>query len=445
MLQSLCLVVFKQDTFPWRSLNRKAHGSGCWLQIDFVFANEVNDMKKITIPVKCYTKMPSPYAGDRKPYKVRFLVSLKDVPPSLTEWMSTNPREQNLTSPVARAIAASIREDSRDFHMKNRGILLSAKTVEFIPEIEGATDGLASIVFDDPSIHGNVDGGHTLRLILASQSETGLPEQYVEFEVMVGLNDLLPIAEARNASVALDMRSMEELRGSFNVWKSLFGNIEVSGNRFFDRVELKMNQQLEETNRIDIRTVISIILMFNVDAFPHAEEMGKAEDMPVQMCGNPEAALKKFLALGDGDTEKRDESVMKMAPIVKDIVILWDTIEKELPLVKEKQYSQYKFATRLKTPRAMFSDMPTKYAVPQSIMFPVIAAFRALVEVGEDGSYSWAESPLDAWRANKKPLVNMVLDNLKSAKGNLSSIAKRPIYWSGFYSTVLLYKYHNQL
>ena len=401
-------------------------------------------MKKITIPVKCYTEMPNPYPGNREPYKVRFLVALKDVPSSLTEWMSTNPREQNLTSPVAKSIAASIREDSRNFHMKNRGILLSAKMVEFIPAVEGAMDGLVNIVFDDPSIHGNVDGGHTLQLILASQHEADLPEQFVEFEIMVGLNDLLSIAEARNSSVALDMRSMEELKGSFDVWKSLFENVEIGGDRFFSRVELKMNQQLEEANHIDIRTLISIILMFNVDAFPNTVKTRKIDEMPVQMCGNPQTALKKFLTLGGSDVKKRDESIMKMAPIARDIVMLWDVIERELPLVKEKQYSQYKFATRLKAPRALFSNTSIKYTVPQSIMFPIVAAFRSLVEVGEDTSYGWVESPLNVWQECKISLIDSVLGNLKSAKGNLASMAKRPIYWFGFYSTVLLYRYRDR-
>ena len=377
-------------------------------------------MKKITIPVKCYTEMPNPYPGNREPYKVRFLVALKDVPSSLTEWMSTNPREQNLTSPVAKSIAASIREDSRNFHMKNRGILLSAKMVEFIPAVEGAMDGLVNIVFDDPSIHGNVDGGHTLQLILASQHEADLPEQYVEFEIMVGLNDLLSIAEARNSSVALDMRSMEELKGSFDVWKSLFEDVEIGGDRFF------------------------IILMFNVDAFPNTVKMRKIDEMPVQMCGNPQTALKKFLTLGGSDVKKRDESIMKMAPIARDIVMLWDVIERELPLVKEKQYSQYKFATRLKAPRALFSNTSIKYTVPQSIMFPIVAAFRSLVEVGEDTSYGWVESPLNVWQECKISLIDSVLGNLKSAKGNLASMAKRPIYWFGFYSTVLLYRYRDR-
>ena len=406
---------------------------------------EVDDVEKIIIPVKCYTETPCPYPGTRVPYKARFLVALKDVPAALTRWMSTNPREQNLTSAVAKAISASILEDSRNFHMKNRGRLLSAQTVEFTPIAEKTTDGQVSIVFVDPSIHGNVDGGHTLRTILAAQNKAALPEQYVEFEVMIGLDDLVSVAEARNASVALDIRSIEELKGSFDVWKSLLGDVEIDGNRFFDRVELKMNQQMEERNHIDIRTLISIMLMFNEDVFPNTEGNLGWDGMPVQIYGNPEAVLKKFLMLGGGDPKKRDASILKMSPIVKDIAILWDTIEKELPLVRKKQYSQYKFATRLKDPKAMFSNAPIAYAVPQSVIFPVVAGFRSLVKVNEDGTYSWFEPPLNAWQENKESLVNTVLDKLKSTKGNLSSIAKQPAYWFSFYSILLIYRSRRQL
>ena len=54
-------------------------------------------METITFPVKEYTEMKSPYDG-AGPSKVRFFVRLSDVPEAITNWMSTNPREQNFLS-----------------------------------------------------------------------------------------------------------------------------------------------------------------------------------------------------------------------------------------------------------------------------------------------------------------------------------------------------------
>lgn len=401
-------------------------------------------METITMPVKGFVEMRSPYSCGG-PSKVRFFVRLSDVPNSLTNWMSTNPREQNLNSMVAQAILSSIRHGSMDFHLKNRGILFSAKTAVFSPQGEGSSDGEVSLTFEQQNLHGNVDGGHTLRLILASQRESGLPEQYVEFEVILGLDDLIPIAEARNTSVALDVRTMEEMKGNFDILKAVFGDMEVCGDRFFDRVELKMNQQFKEANHIDIRTLISIILMFNQELYPVPHnKMPGAKDAPTQMYGNPETALKKYLELG-GSVERRNESIRKMFPILKDIVVLWDTIEREFPLVDEKKYAVLPFSHRLKAPKAMFSNRLMEYTVPKSVMFPIVAGFRVLVDMNEQGDYRWKEQPLEIWDRTKKSIAKTFMNTMKTTKNNPNMVAKKSIFWRQFNQIVLLALYQDVL
>lgn len=400
-------------------------------------------MEKITVPAKCYTEMKSPFDNDNRLCKARFFVRLSDVPHALTNWMSTNPREQKLTSPVAKAIAASIGEDSRDFHIKNRGILLAAKTIHFTPSKKTDGEGIVTITFDHENLHGNVDGGHTLRLILESQANKNLPEQYVEFEVLVGIENIIPVAEARNTSVALDMKSMEEMRGSFDILKEVYGDMEINGDQFFRRVELKMNQQLEIANHIDIRTLISIILMFNQNLFPTQGQQNILEE-PTQMYGSPEKALNKYLELGDGDSSKRNAEIRKMFPILKDIVVLWDTIERELPLINAKKYGRLPFAQKRKEPRAMFSNTPMEYTVPQAIIFPIAAAFRFLVDVDESGLYSWAQNPITSWEKLKNFLFTTFLNSMETARNNPNTYARKKPYWSYYSSTVRLYRVNPQ-
>lgn len=405
---------------------------------------EVRLLKIISMPVKGYTKMPNPH-GDNGPQKVRFYTALRDVPEALTEWMSTNPREQNLSSSVAKAISESIHRDSRDFHLKNRGILLSAKEVNYTPSEHDNLTGTIDIVFEDPMLHGNVDGGHTLRLILASHGEENLPEQYVEFEVIVGLSNLLPIAEARNTSVAVDVRTMEEMKGSFNVLKSIFSDVEIQGDRFFNRVELKMNQQLEEQNHIDIRMLISVLMMFNQELFPVPQNPAEKDNSPVQMYGNKEAALEKYLSLGGGSSDKRDEVIRNMSPIMIDILNLWNTIERELPQVDVKKYSRLPFVEKSKSPRGIFSNAPLEYAVPQSIMFPFVAAFRPLIQINNAGLYGWADSPFEAWKASKKSMSSSLFDTLRGFKNNPTVPAKKATFWYQYYQIIMLYRYRNFL
>ena len=125
--------------------------------------------------------------------------------------MDTNPRDQNLDTNVARAIRASLVEDNKSFHLWNRGILLSASRVTY-----DNRSGLARIVFEDPQIHGDIDGGHTLKIILREKEQLlakgqALPEQYVEIEIIVGVTSPEDLAEARNNSVAVNVKSLEEL------------------------------------------------------------------------------------------------------------------------------------------------------------------------------------------------------------------------------------------
>ena len=74
----------------------------------------------ITLPVKSYCCMESP--TNSKVLKHRFYVNCNDIPEELLQWMRTNPREQNLSSPVAKNIAASLIESHEEFHLRNRGI-----------------------------------------------------------------------------------------------------------------------------------------------------------------------------------------------------------------------------------------------------------------------------------------------------------------------------------
>ena len=386
-------------------------------------------MSVIKMPVKQFTAMGSPYGATGAPEKYRFFTDLNAVPIELLDWMAPNPREQNLESSVAKTIAASMQEDHKEFHLRNRGILLSAQSVSFDPD-----SGEVSIEMTDPALHGNIDGGHTLRIILSKKTPV---EQYVEFEVITGLTTAIDVAEARNTSVGLDLRSMEEMKGSYEVFKKTLGDATIGGDRFFERVEFRMNQQMEERNAIDIRTIISILLMFNQDLFPNQRGLSLSGN-PIQMYGGREVALKKFLELGGGDTETRNKILTNMSPIFLDVLTLWDTVEKEFPHIKEKKYKALTFVAKRKNARALFSNAELDYYVPQSILYPIVAAFRSLVVVGEDGIYGWSANPLETWSKCREPLAISVFDELKSVRGNANVMVTHKTFWASLYGSVQL-------
>lgn len=380
----------------------------------------------ITLPVKSYCCMESP--TNSKVLKHRFYANCNDIPEELLQWMRTNPREQNLSSPVAKNIAASLIESHEEFHLRNRGILLSAKELTY----DGS--GSVTMTFEDPSLHGDIDGGHTLRLILAA--EKPLKGKYVEFEVLTGLTSVLEVAEARNNSVALDLKSLEEMKNAFGVLKDVFQGKEIGGDRFAERLEWKQNQMIAEKNPIDVRTVIAILLMFNQDLFPSGN-FSDTKD-PVSMYGGKESALKQYLALG-GTPEDRDKILCHMSPILLDILSLWDTVEMEFGTIS-KAYAKQRFAASEKHPKALFSNRDIPYVVPEAILFPMVGAFRALVHVDEQtGNYGWSLSPFAVWEATKKSLYDSVMSTLKLLRGSPAPVGKSKNLWRTLYGTVLLF------
>lgn len=390
-------------------------------------------MSKIAFPASCFMPMANPYKDPELPRKWRFFVHVKDIPAGLLEWMQTNPREQNLNSDVAKAIAASVRENSHEFFLRNRGILLSADAIYFSPSPLDSRRGEVALELTDPSIHGNIDGGHTLRVILAAQQELGdkLPEEYIEVEVITGLKSAVTVAEARNASVALDVKSLEEMKGSYAVLKDVFLDWVLDGDRWFDRVEVKMNQQKDTDNSIDIRSLISMLLMFNQDLYPVSSESDFNDGFPIQMYGGKEAALKKYLVLGGGTSEGRDAALRKMAPIMRDIVALWDKIERDMATDNKKTFSRYPFATRRKAQKALFSQADLDCTLPQALVYPVLSAFRVLVTMDDQGNYEWRNDPFAIWENAKVSIYTYIVNDLKSFKGNVNSIVKNVSTWRG--------------
>lgn len=134
------------------------------------------DKRGFEIKVDSFRKIPNPYkgapSGDSQMYTA--ICDVKNLPIELLDWMETNPRKQNIRSGVAKKIKTSLLEN-RDFHLLNRGLLFSAQDVTY-----NNYDNTMKLVFSDPEFHGNVDGGHTLRVILENRDDLEYGQQYVK-------------------------------------------------------------------------------------------------------------------------------------------------------------------------------------------------------------------------------------------------------------------------
>lgn len=345
-------------------------------------------MAKFTMRAKEFKKMADPVNKQSKHIKYVCYIQAASISCELADWMKTNPRDPKMTTDVARTIQKSLEENS-DFHELNRGIVLSAESVEYDNKYERVTIELVN-----GDIHGNIDGGHTRRAIFDAQKNENLSEErYVFMEIFVGLSSPVELAAARNTSVQVDLKSREELNKSFEILKET-----MRGLPFENRIAYKMNQHYgADFKSIDVREVITILNMFN-------------QSLP-------------------------------------DIFALWDRVEVELPTMAgktrhrygSKKYSKY---TGEVIEATMLSETDIRYLVPKGIMYPIVGTFRALVQVDTaTGKYSWRRDPFEAWESMGPKLVGIVLDEKEE---NPEYLGKSRNLWSNLFKEMLLYRMNIQ-
>lgn len=377
------------------------------------------------MPVKenSFRKLDDPFNDGAKKYV--FYVKVADVAEGIP--MGTNPRDQKLTSGVAQAIEESLKSNDGYFHLKNRGIVLSAKSCK----LDNKKNSVI-IDFEDTLSHGNIDGGHTYKLICDHKND-GL-DQYVQFEVMTGVEGIIEqLAEARNTSVQVDEKSMAELQKKFDPIKE-----GLEGMPFFGRIAFKQNQQAvdpvtqKRLKMIDAREVVAIVGMFDSDKFDSMNHPTKAYSSKAMM-------LKSYLE----DPEK----YRRYVNIMPDIFELYDVVEQEFALAfnekggryGRKKYAGYKDGNVIGSTK--FLDHDICYKIPDGFIYPTVAAFRSLVVCDDvTGKYKWREgqNPIQLWEKVKCSLAKAIMEFASDIGDNPNTVGKNANIWSLAYMTVRL-------
>jgi hypothetical protein len=400
----------------------------------------------IQMPAKSFKRFEDPFDPKSKVVKYRFYVNVKHIPEELQNWMETNPREQKMTTDVAKAIEGGLLDNNKSFHLWNRGILISCEKVSFDNK-----ENTVSLELENPKIHGNIDGGHTFKKILEVRDNMR-HDQYVEIEVLTGIDSPEQLAEARNTSNAVDTKSIEELRDSFAVIKNIIQDQEINGEKYFKRIAFKQNEHYNDDEIekiIDVRELIAILNMFSPKVY------GDKNVHPIQSYTGKEASLRKFLKMGDANKAKdnksyRENQIRMMEDIIPDIIKLWDHIEITFPkLSKElgkrygrKGYSNYKTDDKdnpLIVDETLFSMTSLYYSIPKGIMYPLVGAFRALVTLDEERQkYCWNVNPFVVWKTVGKNLVNIVLQSSEDQRDNPNAIGKSFNTWDLLYKEIYI-------
>ena len=379
--------------------------------------------KTMYVKENSFRKLDDPFNDVAKKYV--FYVKICDVPEGIP--MATNPRDQKLTSGVAQAIKESLESNDGFFHLKNRGIVLSAKSCTYNNKTKEVT-----INFTYDMLHGNIDGGHTYKIV-CDHRNSGL-DQYVQFEVMTGVEDIIEkLAEARNTSVQVDEKSMAELQQKFDPIKE-----GLEGMPFFTRIAFKQNQQAfdDVTNKrlkmIDAREVVSIINMFNIDKFD-------AMNHPIKAYSSKAKMLELYL--------NNPDSYRRYVNIMPDIFDLYDAVETEFATAfnetggryGRKKYSGYKDGNIIGTSKFGLHDI--YYKIPDGLIYPAVAAFRSLVVLNQEtDKYEWKNgvNPISVWDRCKSSITSQIMNFASAIGDNPNAVGKDSNIWNLAYMTVLL-------
>lgn len=290
---------------------------------------------------------------------------------------------------------------------------------------------MVTLEFDDTMTHGNIDGGHTYKIVCEHKGD-GL-DQYVQFEVMTGVEDIIEdLARARNTSVQVDEKSMAELAKKFEPIKE-----GLEGMPFYKRIAFKQNQIERGENgkkklkMIDAKDVVAIIGMFDISKFGSNEQ-------PTAAYSSKNKMLQIYL--------QNPEHYRKFVNIAPDIFDLFDAVETEFAdaynetggRYGRKKYSGYKDGKVVGMSK--FCQNNIYYKIPDGMLYPVVAAFRNLVVNNDDtGKYEWynGEEPVVVWERCKQEIVDKVMKFATSIGDNPNAVGKDSTSWDLAYMTVM--------
>lgn len=382
----------------------------------------------LEFPVVSLRRIPSKADTDGQKTYVA-VVSVFDVP-NLDEWRAINIRDAKLTGSVPAAIRKTLDEDPSMFLFKNRGLVVTAKDVQFDNELS-----ILKLTFEDPDIHGLLDGGHTYKVMQAYCSDVdkttiqSSDQAFVRIEVLEGFSpdQIRDIVDARNTSNQVKDQSLMELAKDFEGIKSA-----IVGEKYANKIAYKEYEIMEGTDGkiakpIDIREVVALLTVFDKEHYGD-------NNHPIVAYSQKAACLNRF--------KENRESYKKIYPIIKDILKLWDVIHRDMRKwyvgSKEKQGAGSRFGKitgiNPKRPTELyFIDEVAGDLIPSSFKYPILAALRAFVEE-EKGRYRWGIDPeISLENGLGEQLTEVVIANALELR-NPNKLGKTSSVWDQCYS-----------
>jgi hypothetical protein len=384
----------------------------------------MNNTVTFSLPVVSFRHVETPFL--KQGY--RDYVAVVDIRhlPDLAGWRKINVRDPKLSGAVPKAIRESVHDNPELFVFLNRGIVLAVQSASFNNQT-----ALLTITLSDPSLHGLLDGGHTYNILV--EERQGLQEpQFVKLEILEGFRqeEIPTLVDARNTSNQVRDQSLMNLQGEFEKLKRAVALQQYSG-----LIAYKEHELLDDggSKPIDVREVIAILTCFDRANF--SERLH-----PINAYRSKSACLQHF------SEHKADYE--KIYPLAGDILELYDQVQLMLPDLynrvrgKSGEVAGGKFGklTGVTTydgkrrAQLLFIGQESKYGVPAGFVYPVLAAFRALLNE-KAGRYEWGKGvdPLTLLKGQLGETLADTIGNFALDARNPSKTGKSPLVWQACY------------
>jgi len=385
---------------------------------------------RITMPVVSFRRVENPSEKEGKKMYLA-VVRAKDLPKDLESWRDINPRDSKITSNVAKKIAQSLNDAPENFLFRNRGITLLTDKVEYNNE-----DGDMYVDFSDQAIHGLLDGGHTYAVIQdvfdsledEDKATTSLNNAHVKLELLGGFTDkeeVTEIVSARNTSTQVKDQSIANLLNHFATIKDVLQNEPFADRIAYKEIEFNADGSKKD---IDIKDILSYLVCFDREGFDDANH-------PII------AYSGKAAVLNYADSPENRERLQKYLPLLPQILELRDTIYADMPGTYNANGGKFgslmgvniKNAPTVELP---FTGVKTKYVIPGAFIYPVLAAFRGLIEINGDRA-SWKKDPVKFYEDIKGELIQRLGDQALEIR-NPNKLGKDKATWRSCYDYVAI-------
>jgi hypothetical protein len=376
---------------------------------------------------------------------VHAFVNVNDLPLDIP--LDPDPRAPKTTGQVPKRIIASLESNDGKFHLKNRGITISAKHCEF----DNKKNELAVVIPHDEDQFGILDGAHTYECIRSAISEERsriaknkkgkayltneelrvFPDQFVHLEILEKIeDDLADIAEARNFSLQLKAWTLANYRDKFD-WL-----LEALGKNSTKIIRVSENDE----QPVGILDVIQVVSAVNPCLF--------AQEKPAQDAyKNAGKMLQAFVVDDDRHGFK------KLAPICKDIMRLHDHIRLNFKSKYNAPDETGKFGKFGKTKEAQdargrrnFRAKATYYflkaepvigddPIDKGLSIPLISGFRVLL-VEKNEKFEWLTDPFAFFDKNGTRLIRSLMNASDANDGDPHSVGRDPLVYQQLTSEV---------